>query len=238
MKWFLIVLLALLAGNSFAQDRAGSLTFKHATVGAEVKESTTVTAVADVSGSLGGKYFVIYSALDAVKYAVWYNTGSSTAPTVSDATLVPVSIIADDTAATVATNTKSALDLVTGTPFVTTRDTAELTITNSAYGATTDTAAGTSGFTVVKAADGVSASTAIASGDVIGDLRGFHICNDAANTSTYMTIGWSTTIETTGTKLKPGACFTCDQCKTQILKNLKVSAQAASNGYGIVQFKK
>lgn len=239
MKYFLIFLL-FVSSSAFSETitRAAITTFTRGTAGIEVKEISTLEARADVAGNLGGKYFVIYSALDAVKYAIWYDVGSSVAPTVSGATLVKATITADDTAATVATATKTALDAITGTPFVTTRDTATLTITNSGYGVTTDIAAGTAAMTqCVKATDGVNATDAIADASVVGNLRGFTVCNDAVNTSTYLQLGFSTVITTTGTRLGKGQCFECVECKAGILKTLRVSSEAASNGYSIVQFK-
>jgi hypothetical protein len=236
------ILLSLLFVASFAQaqqnSRAAVTTFTRGSAGIEVKEISTVQCRADVGGNLGGKYFVIYSALNAVKYAVWYNTGSSTAPTVAGATLVSVSITASDTGDTVCTNTKTSLDGITGTPFVTTRLTDTLTITNSGYGVTTDIAdVDTTHTQVVKATDGVSAADAISSASIVGNLRGFTLCNDAVNTSTYLQVGFGTVITDTSTRLNKGQCFVCGECKKGVLQTLRVSSEAATNGYGIVQFK-
>jgi hypothetical protein len=240
MRYFILIFALLISEISFGQtDRAGSVTFTRGTAGLEVKEISTVQCRADVGGNLGGKYFVIYSALNAVKYAVWYNTGSSTAPTVTGATLVEVTITTADTGTTVCTNTKTSLDAITVVPFVTTRLTDTLTITNSDYGVTTDIADGNSTHTqIVKATDGVNAVAAIAGGSIIGNLRGFQVCNDAVNTSTYMIIGWASTVNPLGRRIAPGDCFVCDECKVSILSNMKVAAQAAANGYSVVQFKK
>jgi len=238
LKYILLALL-FVSTNSFAQtSRAGTVSFVRGTAGIEVKEVSSVQTIADVAGALGGKSFVIYSALNAVKYGIWIDVDNgSTAPTITGATLVEVDIATGDTAVTVATNIKTSLDAVTGTPFVTTRLTDTLTITNSGYGVTTDIADVDSGFTISKTTDGVSAADAILDANIIANHRGFTICNDAVNTSNYLQIGFGTVITTTGTRLGKGECFVCGECKRGILDTLRVSSEAAANGYGIIQYR-
>jgi hypothetical protein len=111
------------------------------------KEVSSVDTVADVSGNLGGKYFDISSI--TTDYRVWYNvSGGSSAPSAGGKTLVEVGIVANDTNVTVATNTKTALDAIVGTPFATVRGTNDLTITNNVAGNSANVSAGNSGFTV------------------------------------------------------------------------------------------
>ena len=67
---------------------------------ASVAEDSTVTTYQDVSNSLDGDYFFLYSAKDATKYYVWYNTsgGSAADPAPSGATGIEVGITTNDSA--------------------------------------------------------------------------------------------------------------------------------------------
>lgn len=246
MKFFVAFFLCLFvsfpvfAEMSDTNNRATDVSFNRGTANLEKKEVSGVTCRADVGGNLGGKYFLIYSALDAVKYAVWYDVDDgSTAPTVAGATLVEVDIATGDLNTVVATNTKTSLDAITGTPFVTVRTDEALAITNSEYGATTDIAdVDTTHTSIAKTTDGVSATAAILSTNLIPNMRGFKICNDAVNTPTYLIVGWADVVTETGVRLAKGACFECDECNKTLLETMKVSAQADSDGYGIVQWRK
>lgn len=113
-----------------------------------VNEVQSVDTVADSSGSLGGKYFLMSCV--CTDYYVWFDTGSDSDPEVADRTGIQVSIITDDTAATVATNTKTTLEAIIGTPFqVSIANDDEMTIINSIVGTSkNDVGAGDSGFTV------------------------------------------------------------------------------------------
>ena len=67
-------------------------------------EVTEITTVADVSGSLGGKYFYLFAAENSAIYTVWFNVDSgNVAPEIQFTTPVEVTISANDTAADVAT---------------------------------------------------------------------------------------------------------------------------------------
>ena len=240
MKKFLAFFLGLLfCVPSLAQqdDRVALVAFNRSTATPTVAEVYTVQCVADVAGSLAGKYFTFYTAADAVKYVAWYKvSGSGTAPVVSGATLVEVDITTGDTADNVASATNTAVDALAGVSSTVLTDT--VTITNDAKGAATNVAANTSGFTVGVSTAGVSSSDAIASASVLGDVVTWKICNDAVNTSTYLLVGKATDTETDGTSLDKGQCLTCVNCRGDMLRALKVSAQAASNGYAVVQYRK
>jgi flagellar hook protein FlgE len=118
-------------------------------------EITDVTCLAKASIS-NGEYFTISS--PTVDYYVWYDTdGAATDPTVSGKTGIEVTITPDTTAAEVAARTATAINAVggAGTIFsvpVPTTDT--ITITNVAVGAATNTAEGTSGFTMATTQQG------------------------------------------------------------------------------------
>lgn len=88
-----------------------------------------------------GKYFIIYSAKDATKYAVWIDDGVVTAPVVAGATLLEAVISGDtDTAAQIA----AAVDLVLDAhvDFVTSVNGTVVDIKRAAIGEVTDTTNG------------------------------------------------------------------------------------------------
>lgn len=227
------------ADISDVDKRASQASFIRGSADADILEVSSVECRADVGGNLGATYFVIYSALDAVKYAPWYDVDDgSSAPTVSGATLIEIDIATADTGATVCGNTKTALEAITGTPF-TVAGTTTLTITNSAYGASTDIAdVDTTHTTIAKTTDGaVNTALAITSTDVVSNIRGFSLCNDAVNTSTYLIYGWATEVTTIGARLGKGQCFVCEDCKKGVLETMYVAAEAASNTYAIAQYR-
>ena len=80
-------------------------------------EYSRAIAVADVSGSLAGKYFSLSST--TTTYWLWYKvSGTGTAPTPgAGETLVQVSITTNDTAIVVASTTVSAIAAISGSPF-------------------------------------------------------------------------------------------------------------------------
>lgn len=84
---------------------------------------------------------------------------------------------------------------------------------------------------------GTSAAAAIPGASVGGNVLAWKVCNDAVNTSTYLLVGLAADPATDGTMLAPGACYVCENCTTDLLKSLKVKAQAASNGYSVTQFR-
>lgn len=125
-------------------------------------ECTTVTTVADSSGSLGGLYFnldvpasLFNSTKLAVPYYVWIDVDNSDVdPAPAGRTGIEVDISSDDTAAAVATAIKSALDALSPQRFRTGISGNILTIENREIGVTTASSAETSTFTVEQAAAG------------------------------------------------------------------------------------
>jgi hypothetical protein len=120
-------------------------------VGEGTKEVTSVTCVADSSGSLNSKFFRISSAYDRVKYYVWYDVNSAgvdPAAANSGRIGVKVSIATNATATQVATATAAALDALAD--FVSSSASAVVTVTNAKGGPATDAADGTAatGFTI------------------------------------------------------------------------------------------
>lgn len=84
---------------------------------------------------------------------------------------------------------------------------------------------------------GTSTAAAISPSAVSPGLLGWKICNDAVNTSTYLLVGEAVDVSTDGRMLGPGKCHECPNCSPATLKAVKVEAQAASNGYSVVQYK-
>lgn len=120
-----------------------------------VKEVTWVDTVADSTNSLDGKYFTLWSATDATKYHVWYNTsgGSATDPAPANSTAIMVAITTNDTANTVASLTQAAIDATAD--FVATVSTNRVTITNANFGSCTDAANVDAGFTITVNTQGI-----------------------------------------------------------------------------------
>lgn len=109
-------------------------------------EVTDVTCVADVSGSLAGKYFLISGGDESIDYYVWYSVSSSgTDPEVVGRTGVQVDISTDDDATAVATATAATLDALDAFSAVSASDVVTVTAEDEGY--TTDPDPGTSGFT-------------------------------------------------------------------------------------------
>lgn len=137
------------------------------TWGEDVAEVQTVTTVADVSSSLNNKYFFLYSALNAVKYHIWYNVGSAgTDPNPGGSTAVVVAISANATANTVATATAAAVDALAA--FVSTASQAVVTVTNAAVGYSTQGYEGVgTGFSFALTTEGdTAADIGFADGDI------------------------------------------------------------------------
>ncbi len=116
----------------------------------------TIGVVADVSGSLNSKYFLLNSANAGTGYYVWMNVNSAGVdPLVAGRTGVPITVATNDSAATIGAAIQVAIDalalfIATGTTTV--------TVTNSASGpfvAMSDGAAPT-GFTFAITAGGTT----------------------------------------------------------------------------------
>lgn len=217
----------------------GKVEFAKSQANPTVAEASDFTTVADSSGSLGGTSFRAYSAGDAYCVQPWYDVDDgSTAPTASSGcTLVEVDIATDDTADTVAGNTRTALNTAPhSTHFAVTGATDHVILTSLTKGAATDGNIGDTGFSVSKT-QGVSGAVAIAAANVVPALMGWRICNYAVNTSTWLAIGEALDPETDGLRIGKGKCYDCPSCSPQSLKDIRLSSQAASNDYSVTQFK-
>lgn len=90
------------------QGSATSATFYYD----KTRHITKVTAIADVSGSLDGKYFLLDTELGNNKFYVWYNVdGANNDPSIVGRTGIEVAINSNDSAAIVALATRNVLQL-------------------------------------------------------------------------------------------------------------------------------
>lgn len=167
-------------------------------------ETTRITAVADVSGSLAGKYFSISST--TTTYWLWYQvSGSGTAPTPSGGeTLVQVTIATNDTAATVASATVTALLAISGTPFfayINSGTTYQLYAIVKLAGSVTNTADGigglATGFSFSTSEQGSGVSTTATEGVAVGHQALTALTSGSYNTALGYRAGDALT---TGTK--------------------------------------
>lgn len=127
-----------------------------------ISQVTDVVCVADVAGSLAGKYFLLSAGDDGVDYYVWYKvSGSGSDPAVASRTGILVNVTTNDTANAVASATQTVLDAETDFAASVVTDT--VTVTNVLGGLTTDAAAGTSGFTTTVTTKGGHSITYTAS---------------------------------------------------------------------------
>jgi len=120
-------------------------------------EITKVTMVADVTGSLNDKYFLINSGLDKTEYYVWYNVGSTgTDPMIAGKTGIVIPINFNESAAVVALATKLLVGSVAGTDFSLKSFSDVVEFQNTQYGETTDATDIDTGFDVDIARQGES----------------------------------------------------------------------------------
>lgn len=245
MRFLILALFTTFAGLAHAQStpaidaRFSSITHTNGTAGVGVAEASDFTTVADTAGSLAGTYFTVHAAGDLYCIQPWYKvSGVGSAPVaVTGCTLVEVDIATGDTNSTVAGDTRTVLNAAPYTTyFAITGGTTHIIVTNLTGGVATDGNIGTSGFTVSKT-QGVSGSAAISAGSILGGILGWRLCNNGTNTSTWLAVGSSLDPTVEGVRLGKGKCFECLQCTGGMLKAATVSAQAASNGYSVVQFK-
>lgn len=138
------------------------------------QEVTKITTVADSSGSLSGRSFFI-NAIEAdsttdvgfktVEYYVWMDVDNgSSDPSHSGKTGVEVNISANDTANTVATAVKNALDALSN--FSASVSTNEVTVTNANRGSVVDASepsSGNTGFTI--------STTTQGTGQLVGNIK-------------------------------------------------------------------
>lgn len=131
---------------------------------AEVRQALTV---ADVSGNLNNKYFLVNSALNTIKYYVWYNvSGAGVDPAVPGRTGLVVNLVTNDSSNSVATKTRAAINTLAPGSFSATGAANTVIITNVTAGVSDDIADATTPngttFTFSNTIQGASFSTAVA----------------------------------------------------------------------------
>lgn len=124
-------------------------------------EITNITTVADVAGSLAGKYFTLNSALNNNQYYFWYIvSGVGVDPAPIGLTGIPINITTGSSAATVAAITNNVINSLI-LDFTSTVLSNVITVTTVGEGVTTDGTAATSGFTVTVTQQGAGANASL-----------------------------------------------------------------------------
>jgi hypothetical protein len=208
------------------------------------KAQSTITCVADVSGSLAGKYFTIHTSLEQTPdYYVWYKVnGVGNNPVTGTSVLVgiEVDLATNDTANSVASKTAAAL--IAGslsTAFAATANNAIITVTNQVAGfadpISDPGSTMSTGFTFNQTAIGSAASvdfmflevydllnaplkgyiTGTGFTDIVG-ITGSHNHNDLYYTKTELDGGQLDTRYYTQTSLQAGALDTRYYNKTDL----------------------
>jgi hypothetical protein len=150
-------------------NRAGNIAIEPVKVIFGKYECSTVVATADVASSHNNDYFVLYSALDAVKYHVWLNVGGAGVdPAPAASTGIPVAVAVNASASTVASAIAAAIDAVSGGPFEAEATGSSVCICNMQPGNSTDVAAGVglAGFTYTVNVQGTYDDLGFCDGDV------------------------------------------------------------------------
>lgn len=160
-------------GSTFSRfQTTGNLTAGNAQV-------TDVVTKPDVSGSLAGTFWDIYSANNVKQYYVWYNvSGAGNDPSISGKTGIRVNINTNDTANTVALNTTAAINSQASADFTavnTGGPSAVIDITNTKDGPSLAADSGTSGFTVTTTTPGTSGNVITGVASTSGVVPGAHI---------------------------------------------------------------
>ena len=164
-------------------------------------EYSRATAVADVSGSLAGKYFSLSST--TTTYWLWYKvSGTGTAPTPgAGETLVQVNITTNDTAAVVASTTASAISAISGSPFIAYSYSSGIHTVCRLAGNTTNISDGTgglgTGFVCTTVTQGSGTSTTATEITAFGHQTLTSITSGSYNTAVGYRAGYTLT---TGTK--------------------------------------
>ena len=107
------------------------------------------STVADVSGSLAGRYFTVFSPFNQIEYYIWYRiSGSGIDPLVPNATGIPIDIVTNDSANTVASKTAAQLNLLKTIFFASNPSGNTLVVSPFGFGTSNTSTVGTSGFTL------------------------------------------------------------------------------------------
>lgn len=217
--------------------RITSQSFTAGTAAPTAYEQFVQTAGADTSKSLQNKYITFCLPNLGTCYAPWINVNSEgVAPTVVGHTLIEVAIATDALAGAVGDALQVAIDGITGVT-CTDNNAGVVTCIMDAKGPATDATAGNTGWTAPTVTQGLLSTFAISAGSILTNVMGWRICNASANASTWLAVGKSTDPETDGVRIAQGVCLDCPSCFRDTLGLTKVSSQAGSNAYTVIQFK-
>jgi hypothetical protein len=119
-----------------------------ASISTGTAESISITAEANVSSSLDGKYFLISQPSGG--YYVWFDcTGSTADPALADLTGIKITLTTDDTDQTVSDLIVTAVDAITGFGASNVSGTSPtITIVNDDVGSVSDAGEGTTGWVI------------------------------------------------------------------------------------------
>lgn len=137
----------LISGTSTITITDGTTSNTYTFISPAAEVSTIVTG-ADTANSLNGKYFYLNSAKNATQYYIWIKTSGGVAsdPAISGKTGIRVNITTGDTAPTVATAIKNALNQYDD--FTVGVSSSTVTVTNANKGICTDAYDNDTGFTI------------------------------------------------------------------------------------------
>jgi flagellar hook-associated protein 3 FlgL len=127
-------------------------------------EVTDITCIADIAGSLDGKYLTLSS--PSTDYYVWYNVAGDSAEPVVAGIGIGVDILTDDSADTVASKTYAAINNIVGLGAELSGD--KVTVTNAAAGDVVNSVDNDSGFsitTITQGTDGDKNGISIIAGE-------------------------------------------------------------------------
>ncbi len=118
-------------------------------------ETYCIETVADSSGSLNNKYWLL-ERVNGTQYHVWYNVNAAGVdPSPGSSLPIEVALDTNDTAAAVATKTAAAIETGLGTDFYSEANSGEFIVVSKPYGKITNEAAdGDTGFTFTTALAG------------------------------------------------------------------------------------
>jgi len=125
----------------------------------EMEEKVCVVHVADVAGSLGGKYYSLMGT-----HYVWFDTGTSVDPSVVGLTGLQVVIVSGDSASVVAGKVQAVIDADVN--FSATVSIDQVTITAALVGDKSATVDVDSGVSVVQLQEGGSTDMGLIDGDI------------------------------------------------------------------------
>lgn len=150
-----------LAGRIPTITIANGITSNTYTFVVGVQQVINVATVADIAGSLAGKYFTFWDANNQIEYYAWYNvSGIGTNPAPSGMTGIEIFINTNDSANTVAMKTSNAIGVLSF-DFSSTFSTNNAIITNANEGIAGSPTNGTSGFTTSITTPGVGANASL-----------------------------------------------------------------------------